>query len=47
LGNRVWFFRDLRTLLPKLSKEREKKKIDGKEVEIVSGVALGVQLPTS
>ena len=34
-GSRVWFFRDLRVLLPKLSKERDKRMIDGKEVEIV------------
>jgi putative DNA primase/helicase len=40
LGSRVWFFRDLRVLLPKLSKERDKKMIDGKEVEIVRGLAV-------
>jgi phage/plasmid-associated DNA primase len=31
-GHRGWFFRDLRSLLPKVSKQREKKKIDCKEV---------------
>jgi putative DNA primase/helicase len=40
LGSRVWFFRDLRALLPKLSKDRDKKVIDGKEVEVVRGVAV-------
>lgn len=42
IRTREWFFRDLRSLLPKLSKEREKKKIDGKEVEIVRGVFVAV-----
>ena len=40
LGSRVWFFRDLRALLPKLSKDRDKKVIDGKEVEVVRGLAV-------
>jgi hypothetical protein len=44
LGNRVWFFLDLRTLLPGLAKKIEKKTLDGKEVEIVRGVAVAVAL---